>query len=82
MRRHPAREYLREVDRGRAEFVKQFFRRDIADPQLYDLIINVERFDPDITADAIVRATGYRSSSVAQEANRTPKFQDRRVWTN
>ena len=30
--------------RGAAEFVRRFFRRDIDNPTLYDLIVNVEHF--------------------------------------
>ena len=38
-----ARRYIEETDRGRREFVRRFFHRDIDDPNLYDLVINTAR---------------------------------------
>lgn len=56
MNEEEARQYLAEVDEGRAAFVARFFHRDVADPHLYDLVINVEHFGPDAAADQIVAA--------------------------
>lgn len=53
---HQARQYIEGLERGRNEFVHQFFRRDIADPANYDLVIAVDRFGPEAAADAIVAA--------------------------
>ena len=47
---------IRRTDRGRRESIQRFFRQDINDPHLYDLVINVERFGPDGAADQIVHA--------------------------
>jgi len=61
MRRHEisaakARQHIACVDRGRREFVRRFFNRNIDDPHLYDLVINVDRFGPDAAADQVVGA--------------------------
>jgi cytidylate kinase len=39
-----ARQFIEETDRGRREFIERFFRHDIADPRLYDLVVNVAHF--------------------------------------
>ncbi len=51
-----ARDYVEKTDAGRQEFVRQYFHRDIADPHLYDLMINVERIGPQRTAQLIADA--------------------------
>jgi cytidylate kinase len=51
-----ARRLMEEVDRGRNEFVQQFFRRDLNDPHLYDLVIRVDRVGVEAAADLIVAA--------------------------
>jgi len=51
-----ARQHIACVDRGRREFVRRFFNRNIDDPHLYDLVINVGRFGPEAAADQIVGA--------------------------
>ncbi|OHB84810.1 MAG: hypothetical protein A2V98_08870 [Planctomycetes bacterium RBG_16_64_12] len=61
MRRHGfsaarAGRFIDSVDRGRREFVERFFHRDINDPHLYDLVINVDRFGLETVADKIVDA--------------------------
>lgn len=50
-----ARQVIREVDRGRAEFVARYFHRNINDPHLYDLVINVENHGPAAAAAAICK---------------------------
>ena len=57
-----AKHYLTELDKNRREFVSRFFHRDIADPHLYDLVINTERLGLPATADLIAgicRERGY-----------------------
>ena len=51
-----ARDYVEKTDAGRQEFVRQYFHRDIADPHLYDLMVNVERIGPQRTAQLIADA--------------------------
>lgn len=53
-----AHRMMQELDRGRADFAQKFFHRDIADPHLYDLVINVDRLGPEGAARQI--ATAYR----------------------
>jgi len=43
-------------DRVRQEFIKDYFHKDRADPQNYDLILNRSRFSVDETADLVVDA--------------------------
>ena len=49
---------MKEIDRGRAEFVTRYFHRDITDPHLYDLVLNVEHHGPAKAADAIATICG------------------------
>jgi cytidylate kinase len=51
-----AQRFIARVDRDRRQFVQQFFHRDIDDPHLYDLVINVARRGPAATAEQIVDA--------------------------
>ena len=51
-----ARRIMKEMDRGRRQFVQFFFHHDIADPHLYDLVLNVERLVPARVAEQIVAA--------------------------
>ena len=41
-------------DRVRQEFIKDYFHKDRADPQNYDLILNRSRFSVDETADVVI----------------------------
>lgn len=49
-----ARQYIAEVERDRREFVQRFFRRDIADPHEYDLVLSVDRLGPQRAAEEII----------------------------
>ena len=51
-----ARHFVTGVDRGRKEFVSQFLHRDLADPHLYDLVINVDILGPDGAVGEILAA--------------------------
>lgn len=51
-----ARTYVEDTDRGRRDFLKARLKHDISDPTLYDLIVNVEHFDPATACDMIVAA--------------------------
>jgi hypothetical protein len=42
-----ARERMERTDRGRGDYVKRFYGRDIADPRLYDAVINTSRLGLD-----------------------------------
>lgn len=61
-----ARRLVTQIEEDRREFVKRFFHRDVADPHLYDFVINVERLGLAVAADLIVevcRQRGYLQSS-------------------
>ena len=49
-----ARRIIKKADEGRRDFVARYFRRDIADPHLYDLVMNVANHGPRAVADVIV----------------------------
>ncbi|OQA57180.1 MAG: cytidylate kinase [Candidatus Omnitrophica bacterium ADurb.Bin277] len=49
-----AREKIREQDRAKAAFVKNFFHKDIHDPLLYDAIWNTDRIGIDEIARILV----------------------------
>ena len=51
-----ARRHMVELDRGRQEFVTRYFRHDIANPHLYDLVLSVDRLGPAATAELIIKA--------------------------
>ena len=53
-----ARRRMEEIDRGRREFVEQFFHHDCNDPHLYDLTINVDHFGTAGAAAQILAALG------------------------
>ena len=56
--KHEACRYIEQVDEGRRMFVEQFFHHDIADPHLYDLVINVERCGKPMAVKEILTAIG------------------------
>jgi cytidylate kinase len=58
-----ARKFVEETDRGRADFIQRFFRQDIGDPRLYDLVVNVEHFGLAGAADVIVAALLQQAAS-------------------
>jgi cytidylate kinase len=47
---------VRETDEGRSAFVRRYFHADIADPGLYDLVVNLDHLD-DGAAVAAIAAT-------------------------
>jgi cytidylate kinase len=51
-----ARRHVSEVDRGRREFVQQYFRRDADDPHLYDLVLRTDQLGVELAADLVVVA--------------------------
>jgi len=53
--RHDAEKFIEETDKGRADFVWRYFHRDVADPHLYDLVINLEHTSRDGAAELIFR---------------------------
>ena len=47
---------IQEIDQGRREFALRYFQKDIDDPHLYDLVINVERLGPAAAVEQITAA--------------------------
>ncbi len=50
-----ARQLMHQLDRGRRQFVRHFFHQDVDDPCIYDMVLNVEHFGIEKTADLIIR---------------------------
>lgn len=48
-----AAKYLKEADKGRRDFVKNYFHRDIGEAHLYDLVINRAHMTVEATAELI-----------------------------
>jgi hypothetical protein len=51
-----AAEYIRKEDSARKRYVKEYFKADLDDPMLYDLVVNTARLSPDETAKLIGEA--------------------------
>jgi cytidylate kinase len=57
---HDAQRHVDEVDAGREAFVKRYFHRDLGDPRLYDLVINLEHMTRDAAAELIYHSWRLR----------------------
>jgi hypothetical protein len=62
---------IRRSDRGRARYVKRYFRRDVADELLYDLTINTDRISEDEVARLVGDVVLRRLQSGHVEVKRT-----------
>jgi cytidylate kinase len=51
-----ARDYVVRTDAGRQDCARQYYHHDIADPHLFDLVVNVEKIGPQRAAHLIVDA--------------------------
>jgi cytidylate kinase len=51
-----AREQVLRRDRASVDFVKRYYNADVADPALYDLIINTAKITPAAAADLVISA--------------------------
>ena len=58
---------LDEMDRGRSDFVRRYFHRDIADPAVYDIVLNMEHFSNEEAAQLIVEACRMRFPKIVSE---------------
>ena len=52
--RQSADHFVDETDKGRADFIRRYFRHDVADPHLYDLIINLAHTSREAAVDLIL----------------------------
>jgi hypothetical protein len=72
-----AEKLIDEVDKGRADFVRRYFHRDVTDPHLYDLVINLEHLGRDAAVDLIVNSYQLRfgpsSSGSASKTSHTAR---------
>lgn len=55
--------YIAERDSSRAQFVEDYFRRDIDDPEAYDLIINTAHLSSSDVVDLILTAFKAKTSN-------------------
>jgi len=58
-----ARRFVHELEQMRRQFVQRFFHKDVDDPQWYDIVINVERWGVEKTAEMIVAAWHTRQQA-------------------
>ena len=58
--------HIEATDRDRAEFVREHFRRDVADPRNYDLVLNTSRFTVAECADLIIESLRRLESHAAR----------------
>jgi len=56
--RPEATRFLETRDRERARFIKDHYHKDIADPTLFDLILNASRLDVDECASIVIGSLG------------------------
>ena len=54
-----AREQVLKRDQASVDFVKRYYNTDLADPELYDLIISTAKLTPSATADLIIQAQAF-----------------------
>jgi cytidylate kinase len=75
-----ARQFIATVDRGRKDFVARFFHRDVADPHLYDLVINVDFLGLEAAVEQIIvawRRVEARRSAAAAPSRPSPATRPR-----
>jgi cytidylate kinase len=58
-------ERMRSFDRSRAAFHKKFWKVDVWDPRLYDLVINTTALDYSAAADLIEKSVGLKAKPEA-----------------
>jgi len=61
-------ERMRAFNSSRAAFHKKFWKVDVWDPRLYDLVINTTRLDYAAAADLVVQASRARQEAPLSEA--------------
>jgi cytidylate kinase len=66
--RQEAEKFVDHTDNDRAEFVRRYFLHDVADPHLYDLVINLQHVSRDAAVDIIVRECKRRQERTAVQA--------------
>jgi cytidylate kinase len=56
-----ALKFIHEEDRGRERYLKKYFKTDVDDPLLYDLVINTDRIPHDQAAGLVAEAVLNRT---------------------
>lgn len=64
--RRDAEKFVDDTDKGRADFVQRYFRRDVADPHLYDLVINLEHMPRQVAVELIANEATRLSKRTEQ----------------
>ena len=66
-----AREFVEHSDRQRIAFIKRYFHQNVADPHVYDLVLNVEQFGQDNAVDLIINVvqSWLKRSGVGADSN-------------
>jgi len=59
-----ARRFVHELEQTRRQFVQRFFHKDVDNPEWYDVVINVERWGVEKTAEMIVAAWHARQQAL------------------
>jgi cytidylate kinase len=65
---HDAEKFVDHTDHERAEFVRRYFLHDVADPHLYDLVINLQHVPRAAAVEMIVRECQRRQQVAAGPA--------------
>jgi cytidylate kinase len=65
--RHDAENFIDEIDKGRADFVRRYFHRDVADPHFYDLVINLKNISRPAAAGLITDELKLRFPKIQLE---------------
>ncbi|MBN1424268.1 cytidylate kinase-like family protein [Candidatus Fermentibacteria bacterium] len=55
---------LAEIDSARSQFVEDYFKRDIEDPEAYDLVVNAQFLDEEAILDMICRAFEHKRATL------------------
>jgi hypothetical protein len=63
-----ARLFIEKTDRERAQFVERYFHHALADPHLYDLIINLSRIPREDAVDLIATEAVRHQARVRSDA--------------
>jgi hypothetical protein len=64
-----AMKFVDETDYGRAQFIQRYFHRDVTDPHLYDLVINLECMPRDAAIDVITTEAKRHEQRLSAEAS-------------
>jgi len=65
-----AKAFIVKTDEGRANFVKRYFHHDISDPQLYDMVINLQQVPRGEAVELIASQAKLQAARVLDAASR------------